>query len=434
MDVNGKPESAKRPDGDDMRSMTGLLPAILVLNERYFPATPTAPATVGATSFTLNVIECLQSVRVPVGLILYSRQPGLPGPAVQSVIRNNKECVILGFDFTMDDAQVQSVIASAASLLTASCQAAGTPMLYYQTDTLLRFHPHDLPACVTHHAPFLEEFSSNTAAIAFGGPDKALHFMNQQKAGLRELLMRENIFVIQHSRVQGSYLLKKGVSEKRIFPVSPPVVLPAPTGTRLDPAVTGFVEGAQFLLLTAVARLDYFKNVNLLVEAGVCLMERGVDVNVLIIGGGMADEELRRELVSGVPRGCAHRFLVTQRLAKDQLYRLLRLTRTRAVFVCPSRYETFGITPLESALSGVCTVICNSLFVEAARFFPEYLKFDPNVDGLVRLIEGLRLDALAREGERLRRIIGQQLSKASFERDLILTWHTLSCLAAAASR
>jgi len=52
-------------------------------------------------------------------------------------------------------------------------------MLYYQTDTLLGYHPDNLPLCVTHHGPFYEDFAHHfleeSASTAFGSQQKAQH-------------------------------------------------------------------------------------------------------------------------------------------------------------------------------------------------------------------------------------------------------------------
>jgi glycosyltransferase involved in cell wall biosynthesis len=416
-----------------MRMNRMLLPAILVLNERYLSSSPAAAARVGAASFALDVIEGLRSANIPVTMVLYRRKAGLRTPRMEPIVRNNIRCVEIWFDFDMDDSQVQSIIASAAMHLVPIDRDSRPPILYYQTDTLLRFHPPYLPACVTHHAPFFEDFtnhfSESAACTAFGSAEKAWHLMDQQELGMQVLLKREDIFVIQHSQLQRCHLLKRGISERRIFAVTPPVNPLTSSTTELDPAIIKFIQDANILLYTAVARLDYFKRVDLLVDAGVRLMERGLRANVLIIGGDGNDDHLRKALIQNVPRVYLNRFLVTQRLERDQLHLLFRLARSRSIFVCPSRYETLGITPLEAALSGVCTVISDSTLVEASRFFPPYLKFDPTVDGLVRLIEGLGLDALDRDGEHLRWVRERRVSKTGFERDLILAWRVFSSLA-----
>ncbi|AJE80962.1 hypothetical protein SLNWT_0586 [Streptomyces albus] len=409
-----------------------LLPGVLVVNSNYFPRSRGAAARVGATSFALEAAACLEEAGVFSGVILYKRQEGQRTPTLHPVTRNGMPCVEMRFNFSMPTGELCRALRRAAEELThrAAATATGPPMLYYQTDTLLRYHPRDLPACVTHHGPFFDDFadrfSTQDTFQAFGSAEKALHLMRQQERGLLELVAARHIFVMQHSRMQRDYLVGQGMDPARMREVSPPIRPEKVPSVRPPTGILRFIESAPLLLCTAVARLDYFKNLDLLISAATELMERGLPVKVLLIGGDECDDVLRKSLVREVPAHHADRFLLTPRLTKGELYAVFRTARRTSVFVCTSRYETLGITPLEAALSGLSTVVPDSRPVEAARFFPADARYEPTANGLVKLIERIASVDLFRRGAELCRLLEGQISVAWFRRDLMRAWRSFS--------
>ncbi|NJQ00268.1 glycosyltransferase [Streptomyces zingiberis] len=415
-----------------MPAKGNLLPAVLVANNHYLPRSRGMAAPVGATSFALEAAACLEEAGAFSGFILYSRQEGQRTPTLHSVTRDGLPCLVMRFNFSMHPADIRSALSSAAMELTrrATDTATGPPMLYYQTDTLLGYHPSHLPACVTHHGPFFddfaEQFSEDDTFQAFGNPEKALHIMRRQELGLAELLAARHIFVIQHSRMQRDYLVGRGMDPARMREVSPPIGPEKDRSTRPAAEILNFIESAQLALCTAVARLDHFKNLDLLVSAGTELMDRGLPVKILLIGGDESDNVRRTSLLRDVPARHADRFLLTARLAKAELYSVFRTARRRTVFVCTSRYETLGITPLEAALSGLSTVVPHSRPVEAARFFPPGATFEPTTNGLVTLIEQLASVDLLKRGAELNTLLEGHISVPRFRRDLIRAWRSFS--------
>ncbi|BFP52499.1 hypothetical protein SCMC78_23060 [Streptomyces sp. CMC78] len=412
-----------------------LAPAILVLNDRYLPQDSTAAATVGATSFALDVMRCLRDAGAFAGVLLYRRKEGLTEPVLRRERKEGVACQVLEFNFAMPEESVRGVVSEAVETIGAEFGATTPPMLYFQTDTLLRYTPEGVPACVTHHGPFYEDFAHHfspaAAAEAFGSAQNALHFRDQQQVNLAELASRKDLFVIQHSRIQRTHLVERGVEEDRIREISPPVPVARTPTPELPPELDAFTSSGHFLLYTAAARLDYFKNLELLVDAGKLLMEAGLPAKVLVIGGSAEDETDRKELLKDVPAKYADRFLATARLPKEQLYGLFRSTRGRAVFVFPSRYETLGITPLEAAMHGATTTVPDSPCVEVARFFPAELRFVPTAEGLAHTLQRLHTSDIRKEGELLRRAISKQVSTALFSRGLLDAWRTFTAMASA---
>ena len=117
-------------------------------------------------------------------------------------------------------------------------------------------------------------------------------------------------------------------------------------------------------------------------QAALRLLKSGLDLRVLIIGGPPRDGE-RRRLERLVDAGLAHRFCFAPRVSREDLARLLDDLAGRGLFVCPSRYETCGLTPLEAAARGVCTLVADTPDrVEAASLVPPRQRFAPTVEGL----------------------------------------------------
>ncbi|MFF4413326.1 glycosyltransferase [Streptosporangium sp. NPDC001559] len=405
------------------------------MNNKYFPESELVPANVGATSFSHSVLRCLQRANLSAGVILYKRDEELDEPRVHIAFRSGLICAILEFNFRMGRRTVSLAIAKAATLLMAEHGITGQVMIYYQTDALLGFHPEEFACCVTHHGPFVhdfvETFSADETGRAFGDANKALHLFKHQELGLSKVRSSKHMFVLQHSHLQREYLVSRGVDEQRIHAVRPPITLPKSPEILQDEKLRAFVEEAELLVFTAVARLDYFKNVELLVEGGIQARKRGIPLRILVVGDRPEDDVMRERLRAQVPAEHEADFMATAKLSKPQLYALFNQARPNGIFVCSSRYETLGITPLEAALSGVCTLMIDSDRVEARRFFPSAYRFLPSSIGLADVIERMYVSHQGVEhmGKELQRSISADISEEKFERDTLSAWGNFSRVA-----
>ncbi|MEU7230516.1 glycosyltransferase [Streptomyces chrestomyceticus] len=413
---------------------------ILVVNERYFPENELDAAHVGATSFSRSALRCLRNAGLSAGVILYKREEELTEPRVALAHRSGFRCATLLFHFDMDAAAVSRAVAEAAALLCSEHGFSGQAMLYYQTDALLGFHPQELACCVTHHGPFVHDFvgmfSARETARAFGDAAKALHLFKHQELGVNRVRSNGRMFVLQHSQLQREYLVSRGVDERRIRAVRPPIAPSTAPEPLRDDRLGSFVEEAELLVFTAVARLDYFKNVELLISGCVQARKRGVPLRILIAGDSPDDAAAREALRARVPREHRAEFLAVGKLSKTQLYALFNLARPNGIFVCSSRYETLGITPLEAALSGVCTLMPDTDKVEARRFFPVAHRFLPSSDGLADAIEFMHAEpsGVGQLGKELRESIAAEISEENFARDTLSAWTHFSRVARQASR
>ena len=94
-----------------------------------------------------------------------------------------------------------------------------------------------------------------------------------------------------------------------------------------------------------MGRLDALKGVDLLIEAFNCVIERGVEAELQIVGGGSADE-FRRVLgrISGLR--LADRVKMPGVLPQSAL---VDVYSAATCIVAPSFHETFGLAVLEAA-------------------------------------------------------------------------------------
>ena len=413
-----------------------MLPAILILNDRYYPSSTNSPAKVGATAFALQVIRVLEGAGLFCGVILYDRQSHLAAPVVQLVTRDSTPCVKLSFNFGMNTVQVRYALCAATALLMAKFSNILPPMLYYQTDTLLRYHPKRLPYCVTHHGPFYDDFTRHftkgLAAVAYGSENKASHLAVTQEEGLRYLKASDRAYVLQHSKKQGDYLIERGIDPARIRALNPPIhsmrMYHHHKTANIEQLVS-FSSSERNLIFTAVARLDYFKNIELLVDSAVSLLDRGKLVRLLIVGGEGISDTASARLIARVPQKHSAHVKITPKIPKDDMYALFDYVRTHGIFVCTSRYETLGITPLEAALSGVATVMPDCDLVEASRYFPSSFRFEPTVTGLSHVLERFLQDESGQSGLELQCFINSLISEERFVFDLLAAWSDFSQLA-----
>jgi glycosyltransferase involved in cell wall biosynthesis len=416
-----------------------LLPGIIVLNYKYFPESPHDAPKVGDTAFAMSAIRVLKECNAFCGMILYERDEKAHIPCIKLDFRNSILCTTLTFNIRMDARLLRNAILAASQLLSAGFGT--TPMLYYQTETLLGFHPDHLPICVTHHGPFYDDFarhfSEELAVMAFGGTvTKARLMQVKQETGIKQLRNQQNAFVLQHSLLQGRHLRKSGFEPKKIFSVSPPICsILATNDFEIGSSVVDELisSSGRILLFTAVARLDRFKNVELLLDVAIALLSHGCPIELLIAGDDIQNGTRRQHLLSQVPTRFLQRTKIIPKLPKKELYVLFASAKQTGIFVCPSRYETLGITPLEAALSGVTTIISDSRLVEASRYFPKKYRFKPTAEALVERIEEFIEVRAGMEacGSELRSHVETMISDEAFREDFLNAWMECSRLVGA---
>lgn len=337
--------------------------------------------------------------------------------------------------FQLPDEQIADFYRSQKAFQLASSKQVklSHPIVYYQTDTLLQYHPQGYRFCVTHHGPFAahfaQQFSPDLARLSFGGAqDKADILCQQQQLGVQRLLQDNQGTVLAHSRLQQRILESAGLNSARFKYLHPPIGVPRCNDPAILPkAMHGFIRGANLLLFTAVARLDYFKNAELVVQSGLKLLEMGITARTLVVGDPEGDSSRRRALLESVPAEKRAVFMVAPRLAKDQLYALFAAAQhTGGVFLCPSRYETLGITPLEAAASGVATLVTETPNVEALAFMPAGCRVPQDASCIAARVQRMYRDGIPVWAERVKRHMRPVTSLEGFRDDLLAAWAEMS--------
>ncbi|OTA18112.1 glycosyl transferase [Xenorhabdus vietnamensis] len=364
----------------------------IVINEKYISNHYTDGFKVGATSFTLKMANYFIKQQVFAGFILYKRDESLLVPKIEQLEINEIKYIKIFFNFSMNSEDIREALAKSLSFLSINNNQKYNIFAYYQTDTILSYHPSNIPCGVTHHGPFVEDFQRNysqeEAYQAFENKDKAVHLYKQQSIGINTLIDK-GYFVIQHSKLQGDYLVSKGVHREKIKQVNPPMFSSENNEcSSLNSNISNFLNTNkdEILLFTAVARLDYFKNIEFLINSSINLLEKGIPTKILILG----DEEKqghRRDILNFmIPVEYRKHFLISHKLSHKKLFRIFNEIKRKAIFVCTSRYETLGITPLEAALNGIYTIVPNLSSVEASTYFSPEDKFNYDIASLTKKI------------------------------------------------
>lgn len=412
-----------------------LSPGNVVLNKRYFSRDTLVAAQVGASSFTFSVLRVLLDCHILSGIVLYSRDEQSTIPRCEfEEDWDGVAVVTVYFNFRMSKLQIA---ASLSKAFRHSCSTRDTyhlphPIVYYQTDTLLQYHPQGYQFCVTHHGPFAahfsQEFSPELTRLSFGGTqNKAEILCQQQGLGVQRLLQDNHGTVLAHSRLQQRILENAGLESTRFKYLHPPIGVPPCNNPKILPrTMRNFISGADLLLFTAVARLDYFKNAELVIQSGLELLELGIEVRTLVVGDPETDSSRRRDLLESVPPEKRFHFLVASRLAKDQLYALFAAGRDNGVFLCPSRYETLGITPLEAAAAGVVTLITETPNVEALGFMPASCRVPQDACCIAVRVQDIYRDGISIWAETVKRYVRPTTSLEGFRHDLLNAWAEMS--------
>ncbi|PHM47990.1 glycosyltransferase [Xenorhabdus miraniensis] len=156
----------------------------------------------------------------------------------------------------------------------------------------------------------------------------------------------------------------------------------------LNPDISHFLKTNkdEILLFTAVARLDYFKNIELLINASINLLEKGIPTKTLILGDEENNDVRRDIFYSMIPQEYRKNFLISHKTPHSELFSIFNAIKKKAIFVCTSRYETLGITPLEAALNGIYTIVPDLSSVEASTYFSSRDKFKYDITSLTKKI------------------------------------------------
>lgn len=361
-----------------------IVKTIIVINKKYMQKDKNEGFPVGATSFSLHMKNFIKINNGYIGCLYYEREDDISTPFLYEESYGSDFSLCMKFNYSMPTYMLTETLRNAFHIFTERPDAPSDKFLvYYQTDTLLSFHPVDIPYCVTHHGPFIEDFahhySYKEAGYAFGRKDKVNHLLTQQNKGV-SVLKNGNGFAILHSSIQNNYLSNKGIPQEKCLKIRPPVNLPIHTiSDKINiPIIHKFMRNItenDIILLTAVARLDYFKNIEMFLQASVKLSETNQRIKILNIGDNQDYDKRRENMHNMIPLAIKDRCIIHPKLSPTELSLVFTTLKKKGIFVCTSRYETHGITPLEAALSGIYTLMPALDSVEASLYFKDDDRF-----------------------------------------------------------
>ncbi|CZT08898.1 uncharacterized protein RAG0_13830 [Rhynchosporium agropyri] len=423
-----------------------LIPGIITMNYKYFLDLKVEAPKNGDMPFVMSIINVLRKADAFLGMILYREVEGR-FPKLTFTVINGVNCAIIPFNDRMYPELIKDAVTRSCKFLARLAGSDYNPVaiIYHQDERLLEFQPSDIPFAITHHAPLVADLSkifplASDILDAFGTDSKSWTKVTElkclQEQGLRVILNRSDCYVLAMSAIQGDFfrtaLREKGMLTDRVLDFPPPLqAMLSGQSPRLCKVPLHGVNRSKFLF-TAVARLTFFKHAEILVDGAILLLERGItDLSIFIAGGDESNphRQIRSDLLNRVPLHLRHYFHFIQRIPQEDLYSYFNSQRVQktGVFVCCSRYETLGITPLEAALSGDSTVITDSTQVEASRYFPPEYRFKENPTALADCLEGLFRADLSSGGKELMQYVEQSTeARGDFHTEFLQAWSQIS--------
>lgn len=361
---------------------------IIIVNQKFLPDDSKKPYLYGATHYALKLGEIFQSQESLYGFVLYKRDNSISHPIVEKgKVLNLYDSVTITFNFSMPESVLEKNFDLAIKELTTQNKQ---PIIYLQTNILLKFIPECYNAILTHHGPFSENvevaLGEKDARLAFDWDHSKFDFLKLwQQVGVNEVKRRSNVMCLETSKIQSSYLAKAGVAAHKIKDILPP--LDCLDGFRrnsdLPHKIKEFVESDNGrIVFTVVSRFDHFKNIDFFIEASIKLTALIDNVKILVIGDS-DESEMRDKYYSMIPEHVKHKFLLHPKISRRNLVKeVFPRLRKKGIFVCTSRYDLTPYTVLESIRCGIITLVPYSKFIGVSYLIPKKYTFISDLDSL----------------------------------------------------
>jgi glycosyltransferase involved in cell wall biosynthesis len=374
--------------------------------------------------------DLLDKAGFGVGFVLYDRDEISSFPTVyETAVLSRYPASVVRYNVRMPDSGLLKAFREAIMAASRSYLHAELPIVYLQTDAILSFVPPEFKVIITHHSPFVdgvcEGIGESSARRAFEWDHPKMDFLrSMQRRGLSIVRTRSNVRCLEISSLQETFLRQSLISEEQIFRIPPPVGGHVQHNLLPRELVDAVNEASRTQVLTAVtvvSRFDFFKNIDLFVDACVGGMRRGIVGMAIIVGGDEVDVE-RERLFASVPHALQPRFVFTKRLARSSIVGgLFPALVDSGVFVCTSRYDLVPYTVLEASSSGLCTFVPDSELVGAREYIPRRYRFRPDVEGLVSLLQTAFDDqnfrrAFRPTAQKIRSMVSDQMVMSEFGR------------------
>ncbi|MEV8597796.1 hypothetical protein [Streptomyces sp. NPDC052012] len=369
---------------------------VLILNHRFVPDEPDAPFLYGVVQHALRAADILQRGGGQAAFVLYRRRDELSRPRLSRTrVLGRHPAVTVEFHYGMAEADVTDAFRAAIGQAV-EARRETSPVAYYQTSAVLPYAPPEFDSLVTHHSPFVghvaEAIGWPAARLAFDWDHaKARHLHDVQQRGLDVVRRREAVVCAEISPLQVRRLRAEGIPAGRVTALAQP--LDGALGRAPLPAELGALrEESGLVAVTAVSRLDHFKNVELFVDGCRVAIENGHLGRAVVIGGFPQDAE-RERLRARLPRELREAFVFTPRMSRDTLVgRVFPSLAGNGVFVCSSRFDLVPYTALEATRSGLCTLAPALAGVGVQEMLPEAYRFQATPAGLADCLKRLAHD------------------------------------------
>jgi hypothetical protein len=224
----------------------------------------------GATQHSIHVAALLEAAGHTVQFLTYQRNERLRTPILSpGRVLDRYPKLSLEFNFSMASHHISESLQR--GLLELAKEQRTGHLLYLQTSVLLPYFPANIPTIVTHHSPFVDDVTRamghSSARQAFDWDHPKADFLRQaQSIALETLLQRDHIQCAEISPLQIAYLARQGVSPKRLHSLPPPVSSEFLRPESIPSFISTFLDSRPQqapIAITAVSRLDHFKNVDL---------------------------------------------------------------------------------------------------------------------------------------------------------------------------
>jgi len=374
---------------------------IFVINAKYIPESVHGPFSHGVINYVLSVIRALPRDQYDCRILSYLRDESITAPTTYPGQVATIPTLNFCFNFTMSDLMISESLAEALEVLSQDHKNA-EGYLYHQSSALIPFTPDGYHTLITHHGPFVADFEKayggpRTEKAYRGGAKKIRHLRQFQNRGMQLLQSRTDIKCLEISGLQRRSLINFGISPEQIFSITPPDLIDDSQNDSSHAEIQTLISGLprrrpHGVLCFAAARLDDFKNVEMFLEASLRLLQNGYQICILIFGDqGNFFESRKQELERLVPERYRSHFSFMPRIPRPSLLSLFARLQKEMIFVCTSRFETFGFTPLEAWTRGVATVVPATLDrVETSRHIPNIFHYEyatgPLTQKLVEII------------------------------------------------
>lgn len=399
----------------------------IVLNSRFDPDSTNGEHSVGAAGFIACITHPLAAMGGLAGFVLYRRLDHLKSSQILSRSMLGYNAIELQFNFGLSrqhvTRQMRRALLSLAESTPTTCRnkiLARHILPYYQSSALLKYHPPEFAYIVTHHAPFVSDVVAchgrHFAEAGFqGGQEKVTHLSCAQESGIRHLRGHKHGTALEISKIQSSYLIKNRVPVERVALAPPPISVDTARASCNSNTLQNYGSDRVLTLVTCAARIDAFKNLELLIDVGNKLLYDGYPIRLLVAAGATDDGLLRNRLflrASDELRRCSR---VMARMPHRDLSYLLYGLRKSAIFVFPSKYETLGITPIEAALSGMTTIVGDMPeHVGVSGIFPTDYRVTMSTIELSKRLKAIMACDLEALGSRLRNAISARVGTEQF--------------------